>query len=394
MRGGCVTLKCSIFLVCATAMQHENIPGLLDEFNTRIATMKDSMRVDEKAARLKELEAKMNAPDFWDSQDKANEVIDELKIIKAQIDPLQSAGQTIEDAVLLWEMAAEADDDDSKAEVDAQIDEITALLDRLETASLLSGPYDSRNAYITLQSGAGGTEADDWCEMLTRMYLYYFEKMGWDVSEVSKTHGTEAGFKEVTLYVKGVMTYGYLSAEAGTHRLARVSPFNAEGKRQTSFCAVEVVPEFPDTGKVELDEEKLEATQFARSSGPGGQNVNKVASAIRLVYHYAPGITLTVVCSVERKAEQNRKIATNLMKGKVELLEEQKRQAEMDAATGGGVDRGWGSQIRSYVFYDNRVKDHRTNFEVGNPQTVMNGELQGFIDAELQRRAKAKQAAS
>lgn len=369
---------------------HENIPGILDGFTQRIGEMRDAMRVDEKAARLKELEAQMGEANFWDSQDAANAVIDELKKIKARITPVQDAAGAIEDAVLLWEMAAEADDDDSRAEVDAQIDPIQEMLSKLETASLLGGPYDDRNCYITLQSGAGGTEADDWCEMLTRMYLYYFEKQGWDCSEFSKTHGTEAGFKEVTLYVKGAMAYGYLTCEAGTHRLARVSPFNAEGKRQTSFVTVEVVPEFPDTGKVELDDAKLEATQFARSSGPGGQNVNKVASAIRLVYHYDEKTTLTVVCSVERKAEQNRKIATNLMKGKVELLEEQKRADEMDAATGGGVDRGWGSQIRSYVFYDNRVKDHRTSHEVGNPPAVLDGELQGFIDAELRRKAKLK----
>ncbi|MEE9404153.1 MAG: peptide chain release factor 2 [Algisphaera sp.] len=373
---------------------HENIPAILTGFTKRIAEMSDALRVDEKAAKLKELEVKMGDAGFWDNQDKANAVIDELKTIKAQITPLQEATVTVEDAVLLWEMASEADDDESKAEVDGQIDGIEVNLEKLETASLLSGKYDARNCYITLQSGAGGTEADDWCEMLTRMYLYYFEKQGWDTSEFSKTHGTEAGFKEVTLYVKGPMAYGYLTNEAGTHRLARVSPFNAEGKRQTSFVTVEVVPEFPDTGKVELDDAKLEATQFARSSGPGGQNVNKVASAIRLVYRYDEKTTLTVVCSVERKAEQNRKIATNLMKGKVELLEEQKRAAEMDAATGGSVDRGWGSQIRSYVFYDNRVKDHRTNYEVGNPQIVLNGELQGFIDAELRRKAKLKMAAS
>ena len=372
---------------------HENIPGILDGFQQRIKEMSDAMRVDEKAARLKELEAQMGEPTFWDSQDAANLVIDELKKIKARITPVQDAQSTIDDAVLLWEMAAEADDDESRAEVDGEIDRIQNILEKLETASLLGGKYDDRNCYITLQSGAGGTEADDWCEMLTRMYLYYFEKQGWDASEFSKTHGTEAGFKEVTLYVKGDMAYGYLTCEAGTHRLARVSPFNAEGKRQTSFVTVEVVPEFPDTGKVELDDAKLEATQFARSSGPGGQNVNKVASAIRLVYHYDEKTTLTVVCSVERKAEQNRKIATNLMKGKVELLEEQKRAAEMDAATGGGVDRGWGSQIRSYVFYDNRVKDHRTSHEVGNPQTVLDGELQGFIDAELRRKAKVAQGA-
>ncbi|MEM1028656.1 MAG: PCRF domain-containing protein, partial [Planctomycetota bacterium] len=252
---------------------HDNIPGILSDYTTRINQMMDSMRVDEKAATRKTLEDKMNAPDFWDNQDAANAVIDELKTIKAQIEPLQAAAETIEEAQLLWEMALEADDEESKAEVDGQIEPIGETLERLETAALLGGKYDPRNCYITLQSGAGGTEADDWCEMLTRMYLYYFEKNGFDVSEVSKTHGTEAGFKEVTLYVKGPMAYGYLNCEAGTHRLARVSPFNAEGKRQTSFSAIEVVPEFPDTGKVELDENKLETTQFARSSGPGGQNV-------------------------------------------------------------------------------------------------------------------------
>ncbi|MEO1237716.1 MAG: PCRF domain-containing protein, partial [Planctomycetota bacterium] len=253
-------------------MQHDNIPGILDELTTRVDAMKDSMRLNEKSARQAELEARMNAPDFWDNQDAANEVIDELKAIKALIDPVRSAAQSVEDAALLWEMAAEADDDESKAEVDAQIDTLRAELDKLETASLLSGKYDPRNCYLTIQSGAGGTEADDWAEMLMRMYLYHCERQGWDVSEVSKTHGTEAGIKEVTLFIKGPMAYGYLSAEAGTHRLARVSPFNAEGKRQTSFAAVEVTPEFPDTGKVELDETKLDMTQFARSSGPGGQN--------------------------------------------------------------------------------------------------------------------------
>ncbi len=199
---------------------HENIPAILDDYTARITSMTDSMRVDEKAVRLKELEKQMGAADFWNNQDAANAVIDELKTLKAQIEPLQAARETIEEAALLWEMAAEADDEESRQEVDQQIDAIAQELDQLETASLLSGKYDSRNAYLTIQSGAGGTEADDWCEMLMRMYLYFFEKQGWDVSEYSKTHGTEAGFKEVTLYVKGPMVYGYLSAEAGTHRLA------------------------------------------------------------------------------------------------------------------------------------------------------------------------------
>ncbi|MEM6750808.1 MAG: peptide chain release factor 2 [Planctomycetota bacterium] len=370
-------------------MQHENIPALLDGLAQRVAAIAEAMRVDEKRSRLGELEAQMGAPGFWDDADAAQTVVDELKTLKAQIEPIEAARSSIDDAVLLWDMAKEADDQESMAEVDQQIDGMGAELDRLETASLLSGKYDGRNAYLSIQSGAGGTEADDWCEMLMRMFLYYCEGMQWEVSEVSKTHGTEAGISEVTLFIKGPMAYGYLSAERGTHRLARVSPFNAEGKRQTSFCTVDVIPEFPDTGGVEVDEEYLQVTMFARSSGPGGQNVNKVASAVRLVYK-TPEMaeSIMVVCSVERKQEQNRKQALGILKGKLELLEEEKRQREMDQATGGGVDRGWGTQIRSYVFYDNRVKDHRTGHEVGNPQRVLDGDLQGFIDAELRRRTR------
>ncbi|MEM7576095.1 MAG: peptide chain release factor 2 [Planctomycetota bacterium] len=368
---------------------HENISAILSELSERITSIGKALRYDARQAEHAELKEKMNAPDFWNDPDAANKIVARMKGIARIISPVDDLRGRIEDAALLWEMAEEAGDDESKKEVDVQLEPLREELDKLEVASLLSGKYDDRNCYLSIQSGAGGTEADDWAEMLMRMYLYYCEKQGWSVSEVSKTHGTEAGIKEVTLFIEGPLTYGYLSAESGTHRLARVSPFNAEGKRQTSFATVEAVPEFPDTGKVELDENKLETTQFARSSGPGGQNVNKVASAIRLVYHYDAQNTLTVVCSVERKAEQNRKQAMSILKGRIELLEEQKRAAEMDAATGGGVDRGWGSQIRSYVFYDNRVKDHRTGYEKGNPQSVMDGDLHGFVEAELRRRAQA-----
>jgi len=333
----------------------------------------------------------MNAPGFWDNPDKANAILADMKAIKVQTEPVRKASRRIEDAQLLWEMAAEARDADSKAEVDAQIDPLHDELDRLETISLLSGKYDPRNCYLSIQSGAGGTEADDWAQMLLRMYLYYCEQMDWDVSEVSKTYGTEAGVSEVTLFIKGPMAFGYLSAERGTHRLARVSPFNAEGKRQTSFATVDVTPEFPDTGGVEVPERDLEIIGFARSSGPGGQNVNKVATAVRLT-HLPTGIQ--VVSSTHKSQEQNRKQALAILKGKLELMEEQKREAELSAATGGAVGRGWGSQIRSYVFYDNRVKDHRTGHEVGNPQTVMDGNLHGFIEAELHRRAKEKTQAA
>ena len=331
----------------------------------------------------------MNAPDFWNDQTKANETITEYKRLKVQTEDLESVLEDFENARVALELAKEASDGDLLSEADEQLHDLQQRMDRVELKSLLSGKHDHRDCFVTIQAGDGGTEAEDWASMLDRMYLYYWEQMDWKIEEISRSHGSEVGINEVTYHVKGPLAYGYMSCERGTHRLARVSPFNAQGKRQTSFATVDVIPEFDDAS-VEIDENELEITAFARSSGPGGQNVNKVASAVRIV-HKPTG--LMVVSSTHKAQQQNRKQAMSILLAKLEQLEEERRQVEMNAATGGKVDRGWGTQIRSYVFYDNRVKDHRTGHEVGNPQSVLDGDLQEFIDAELRRRRSDREKA-
>jgi peptide chain release factor 2 len=324
----------------------------------------------------------MNEADFWSNQQNAQKTIEEYKLVKAQTQPLEELMAGFEDARVGYELAREAGDKELLAETDDKLYQLTQQMERVELQSLLSGKHDHRHCFVAIQAGDGGTEADDWASMLERMYLYYWSRMEWKAEEINRVPGTEAGISEVVYHVKGPYAYGYMSCERGTHRLARVSPFNAQGKRQTSFATVDVTPEFEETD-VEIPARDLEVTPFVRASGPGGQNVNKVASAIRIV-HKPTGIM--IVSSTYRDQGQNRKQAMSILQAKLEQLEEEKRAAELNAATGGKVDRGWGTQIRSYVFYDNRVKDHRTGFEVGNPQTVLDGNLEGFIDAELKRR--------
>ncbi len=325
---------------------------------------------------------------FWDKPEAARAVVSEIKGLKATLEPVNKTSREFEDARVAYDMAREAGDKDLLKEADESLFRLQSQMERVELLSLLSEKHDHRNCYLTISAGDGGTEANDWCEMLYRMYILFIEKSHpeWTLEEVEKSFGTEVGLDSVTLKVSGPCAFGYLKCERGTHRLARVSPFNAQGKRQTSFATVDVVPEFEEAN-FEVPDRDLEITPFVRASGPGGQNVNKVASAIRIV-HKPTGIM--VVASTYRDQGQNKKQALAVLQAKLEALEEERRNKEIKEASGGSLDRGWGTQIRSYVIYDSRVKDHRTGHESGTPQTVLDGVLDPFIDAELKRRRKEK----
>jgi peptide chain release factor 2 len=333
----------------------------------------------------------MGAADFWDRPEAARKTVENLKTLKAQVEPLKAAIADLEEAKLAYEMAKESGgpgtpDKQLLAEADATLYSLVQRMGKIELQSLLSGKHDHRNCFLSISAGVGGTEANDWCEMLFRMYIFYCEKMGWQIEEVEKTYGSEVGLDSVTLHVKGPYAFGYLNCERGTHRLARVSPFNAQGKRQTSFATIEVTPEIEET-EIKIPDKDLDIVVFARSSGPGGQNVNKVATAVRIT-HKPTGIQ--IVTNTFKEMTQNRSQAMALLTAKLQQIEDEKRDREIAAAKGGALEQGWGTQIRSYVFYDNRVKDHRTGHENTDYEAVLRGEIQDFIDSELKRRRKVQ----
>lgn len=329
----------------------------------------------------------MEQPGFWNVQESAQKVVQELKGLRAQTEPVQELVRRVADAQVLVELA-ETGDADATGELQRELAQISEKTDRVELQTLLSGPNDTRPCYFSIQAGAGGVDACDFAEMLLRMYLMYFERNGFRAAEIDRYQGEEAGIQSVTLRVEGPYAYGTLSCEAGVHRLVRISPYNAQGKRQTSFVGVDVLPEFEEAD-IELPERDIEIVTFRRASGAGGQNVNKVASAVR-IKHLPTG--LTVECVNERSQQQNKRMALSLLQSKLEQMAQAKRDAELAKIYGEKGDIAWGNQIRSYVLHGStiHVKDHRTNLAIGDTQRVLDGDIQPYIDARLRQRARGE----
>nr|WP_187116570.1 peptide chain release factor 2 [Clostridium celatum] len=333
--------------------------------------------------RFQELELQMQEKGFWDDIKRAEDVTKESKRIKDKIDRYESLVTRLDDVEVLAELAE--DDEETINEVIVEIRDIEKLIDEYKIELLLSGEYDKNDAILNLHAGVGGSDANDWTLMLLRMYTRWCEKKGYKVETLDLLEGDEAGIKSATLRVKGEFAYGYLKAEKGVHRLVRISPFNANGKRQTSFASIEVLPELTKDQDIEIRQEDLKIDTY-RASGAGGQHVNKTESAIRIT-HIPTGIV--VQCQNERSQFANKDTAMSMLKSKLIELKERAHKEKIEDLTGELKDMGWGSQIRSYVFHPyNMVKDHRTNEETSNVNAVMNGEIDAFITTYLKSISK------
>lgn len=325
-------------------------------------------------------------PDFWNDQQAAQAVISESNALKDQVHEFYQLFEAYENLELTYELVKEEDDAELRSELESELTELVNRLSQFELNLLLSGPYDKNNAILELHPGAGGTESQDWGSMLLRMYTRYAEKKGFKVETLDYLPGDEAGIKSVTLAIKGHNAYGYLKAEKGVHRLVRISPFDSSGRRHTSFVSCDVMPEFNDEIEIEVRTEDLKVDTY-RASGAGGQHINTTDSAVRIT-HIPTGVVVS--CQTERSQIKNRETAMKMLKAKLYQRKIEEQEEKLAEIRGEQKEIGWGSQIRSYVFHPySMVKDHRTNTEVGNTQSVMDGDLDVFVNAYLRSKINA-----
>ena len=331
-------------------------------------------------SELSQLENQTNQAEFWSDSQNSSKILKRITELKNKVGQFKNVKNDLENFIVIKNLLLQASDEDLEKELEIGMPKLEKEIEKLETSTLLSGKYDINNAIITLHPGAGGTEAQDWVEMLYRMYTRWANANGYKVEELDYLEGEEAGIKSVTFLVSGDYAYGYLKGEQGVHRLVRISPFDAGGRRHTSFASVEVLPEITEDIEVDINLDDLKVDTY-RASGAGGQHINKTSSAVRIT-HIPTGIV--VACQTERSQIQNRETAMKMLKSKLLHLKEQEHKETIDELKGIQMDIAWGSQIRSYVFCPyTMVKDHRTNYEVGNIQAVMDGDLNGFIDSYL-----------
>jgi len=331
------------------------------------------------------LETQMAGAGFWNDQDKAKAVVAELSAVKTIVEPVEEVSRAGRDLAELFELAAAENDTETLASIEDDLGELSKRCDKIEIAGMLSGPDDMKGCFFSIHAGAGGTESCDWANMLLRMYSRYFERNKYAYEQLDITPGEEVGVRSVTLKVNGAFAYGKLSCETGVHRLVRISPFDSNKRRHTSFAAVDVIPEHEDTGDIDIKDEDLR-TDFYRASGAGGQHVNKTSSAVRIT-HLPTGIV--VQCQNDRSQHKNRTGAMKVLRARLYMLEKQKRDDQIAKLYGNKGEIAWGNQIRSYVLQPYQmIKDHRTDYQVGNVQAVLDGEIEDFIESYLRYRSK------
>ena len=365
-------------------IQFEELRLKLLESEKPLGELAAALGLEEMAKEIDTLEEQTAAEGFWEDLQNAQKVTQRIASLKNKIKAYEDLKGAFEDALVMIELSDEEGDLDLLEECQNSVDEVEKELDKQILATLLSGEYDNNNAILTFHAGAGGTEAQDWCQMLFRMYGQWATKRGFKFTTVDFLDGDEAGLKSAVVVIEGENAYGYLKSEMGVHRLVRVSPFDSSGRRHTSFASLEVMPEIDDTVEVEIREEDIKMEVY-RASGAGGQKVNKTSSAVRLI-HEPTGIVVS--CQVERSQHQNREVCMKMLKSKLIEIKEREHLDKIEDIKGEQKEIGWGSQIRSYVFMPyTLVKDHRTGFEMGNINAVMDGDIDGFLNAYLKKQS-------